>query len=305
MAVDRYTLYAIEVNGTLIDQIDEQTNTSGVQRIARSADGAATPTYTAVMRADPRFTFRTTDIKAVLDLIDLNDGLAIASGVNIYYQKLAEDGKRASGSVHRKVATAAAGGLVVVRPISASVGEVAMVELEVFVKSSDGDPLTWTNNAALPAGGGGVASLWTVGPVQINGTKYDGVRSVSVDPGIEVLAEASDGLVYPNFINITQQVPSISATIRNLAVADLLKNAGAAQGGVASESYVWLRKIDEGGKRVADATQEHIQFEVHEGLWNYEQVSGAHPDMQECAVSCQPTDDETNAIVVVDTTAAI
>ena len=78
---------------------------------------------------------------------------------------------------------------------------------------------------------------------------------------------------------------------------------GTAQG--ATDSYVYFKKVAEGGTRVADATAEHIKFNVDEGIITVDSTDADDGGIATSTVRITTTYDGTNAPIVVSTTSAI
>ena len=79
--------------------------------------------------------------------------------------------------------------------------------------------------------------------------------------------------------------------------------SGAAQ--TATNSVVYLRKLDAGGTRVADDGSEHISFAVDDGRVSVTGVTGPHGQTLGADVRISPTYDGVAAIFAIDTTADI
>ena len=97
--------------------------------------------------------------------------------------------------------------------------------------------------------------------------------------------------------------PSITIRTAEALALNTFGLAGTAQG--VTDSVVYFRKKDEGGTVVANATEEHISFTVDEGIITVDDVTGPHGDILGSQVVITPTYDGTNAIMAIDTTAAI
>lgn len=300
MSQDIHTLYAMQINGTLIDQIREQSVDSGLREIILGGDGAVDPTYAALMDIDPKMTFQTTAIAEFLAVCGIN-GLAISSNVVLYYQKTTEDGIRTAGSNHKSVTVAA--GMVIPRTISARQGGEALLTFDIIIRSTDGltAPFTMASSVALPAGAT-VAALWTLGPWKLNGTMQEGSQSLDLDFGLRERVMKHSGHVYPYRIHIEERRPKLR--LRTTDVAFWHGNAaGVAQG--ATASIAWFRKMAREGARVAAGTSEHISATVYDGIWKPTRASGSHPSEQMVDVEIEPISDGTNAIIGLSAAAAI
>jgi hypothetical protein len=74
-----------------------------------------------------------------------------------------------------------------------------------------------------------------------------------------------------------------------------------------TDSLVYLRKIQQNGIRVADATTEHISASIDDGLVTIRSVSASNADNDGAAIEVmiEPNSDGTNPILALSTTTAI
>ena len=300
MSVSRaFTLYAADVNGTMIDQVSSFGVDSGLEQFLLLADGGVDPTYSAVKGLVPKISFSTHAVAAALAVAGMN--AASVTAASFFFQKLAEGGTRASGSSHLKLALTK--GMIFPRSLSAGHAEPAELSYEVLCLTDGGGvPVTISKNQAL-TGSPVVDQLYVAGPVKINGTLLAGVQSIKIDFGIKEVVLGGDGEVYPSFAAIMTRAPKITIELLDLDILADLTIAGAAQG--ATDTVIYLRKVEAGGTRVADATAEHISFSIdagHIGIGN----SGAKPGgPATVSLEITPIFDGTNDILAINTAAAI
>jgi hypothetical protein len=297
-----YTLYAVKF-GSMIGQINSWGMDTGTQELVLGSDGAADPTYAAVMGQRPTLTFTTTDIYAALSSFGI-DGTAISSG-KVALQKLAEGGVRSSSADH--ILLTIANGIVVPTTLNATQGAQATLSYTAHITSSDGTtaPITMTVNnlwSAITSAIGtssGVANAFTLGPVSINGTTLDGVQNVSVDFGINVFVADSDGQPYPTFASIMTRQPVITFSTYDLELFNIWNDAIGVEAQSATDSTIEFAKLTEGGVRAATGS---ARLTFDEGIVSMRTI----PANQGNAIigQCQytPTHDGTNAIIVVDAT---
>ncbi len=307
-----HTLYAVDIdpitgaNAVFIDQVSDWNVDTGIGEILQNADGMVDPTFVAVGSQSPRIRFSSTALATILAKCGIS-GLKIDSdvthdGAEFWFQKVAEGGTRASGSNHIKMTMNE--GMLLPRMIRATNGPPpATMDFEA-VPTYDGtnDPLVIAASQAL-VGTPSVGELFTAGPVSINGSALAGIQDITIDFGIREIVQSGDGQVWPTFIGIMERRPVI--TIRSLEAIALSTFGleGTAQS--ASDSVIYLRKIAEGGTRVADGTAEHISFPIDEGRISVNTVGGTHGTPVIAEVKITPTFDGTNAILVINTATAI
>lgn len=308
---DMYTIYAVNLNMTTdiwITQIVDQRVSLGITRFLEASDGEVDPRYVAVNEQRPVIGFTTTDLAVALGTAGIDghaidvDTAATKGSFEAFFQILAEGGTRGGASLHTMLTINE--GILVPRTLSASQGGIARLSYECHA-TYDGtnDPIVIATSQSIAAVTAGVTSLWTLGPVSLNGTDVNGVMDMSIDFGIQLLVEGSDGEIWPRYVAIMSRQPTISFTTPDAGLLNTLAIEGTAQG--ATNSVIYLRKMDEGATRVAEATEEHISITIDEGHLAVEDVTGAHGQRLGARATITPTYDGTDAILVIDTTAAI
>lgn len=304
MAMTTWTLACIVINGTQINQVQEQSMPTGFNEIIESSDGMVDPTFSAVMAMAPRLSFKTTAIATLLGVVGITP-VSISANVVFYYQQTQPNGTRLTGSVHRSATIAA--GMVVLRKISAAQGGKAMMEVDVIPLSSDGttDPITFASAIALPTLTG-TAEMFTLGPLKINNVMTDGVQSMDFDLGIREQVMSHAGLVYPVRAHAEQRLPSFRWKHADASLLSTLGLTGLpAVPGAGSECQAFLRKMTAQSTRVIAATAQHIAFTFKKGIWKYTQIGGSNPKEQMIDIELKPVYDGTNAIVGISTASAI
>lgn len=308
-----HTLYAVNVATTtvalLIDQIEQFGVDPRIQEVLQSADGQVDPSFLATMGQDPRISFTTSDLAAVLATSTsklLINGLLVDSdlthaGVQCFFQKIAEGGTRTAGANHIKMTTTE--GLLVPRQLTARQGAVATLAMELLT-TYDGtnNPIQIATSQSL-VGTPSVSTLHTLGPVMINGVQLTGIQEMTYDAGIQEVVQAADGQPWPTFAGIMSRQPMFSITTTETVSLSTFGIYGAAQG--ATDSIIYLRALAAGGTRDADDAGTHISLKIDAGMIRVRQISGGQGQPQMSRIEIRPTWDGSNDIVVVDTAASI
>lgn len=251
------------------------------------------PTVAALMYQEPTIDLETFDVKGMLDIAGVDP--LVSTGTTLYFAKM--DGPTvASGSVHLSIA--ANDPLVALSRISTSQGQVASATYGVHPIYQDATvPLTFSNSAALPTAES-LNALFTIGPVEFNSVTFESTQW-TYDTGLTITKESSKGDVYPTVAAVTKREPVFSGDV--LDVDDSVVMFGLTE----ANAEVWLRKLDEGGTRVAEATAEHIQFLLVAALSFGNQKSGDWGATAKDSWTMRPVKSGVNAVVTIDTTAAI
>lgn len=284
---------------TQIPQIVSQNFDPQIQDVMEGGSGTLDVEFAAIMEAKPQLEFETTAIATALGIVGIN-AFAITSQCDFYFQKIAQGGTIASGSNHIKLAATA--GIICPKRLTARQGDVAKLTYGFYGISTNGTtaPLTVSTGQALPTITS-VNELFTVGPASFNGTALNAVQGLDLDFGMKTEIRGSDGYAYPTFAGVVSREPKV-----NFSGLDLAALSTFSVNGVALTAWIaYLRKISEGGTRVADATAEHVKLSGTTGLLRPAGVRGATRDPLEGEWMVVPTYDGTNNIVQINTASAI
>ena len=302
-----HTLYAVDYDGGLIDQISDWGYDVATAELLKGGDGQVDPTFVCVGQQEPAIRFTTTGIAKALAVSGIS-GVAIASDAlfTAYMQQMAEGGTRTAGANH--ITYVISQGILVPEQINASTDDAATISYVAHATyDSSNLPVIIAGSQSL-TGTPSTSEIFYCGPVKVNGQTINGVQNVTIDFGITVYKKGGDGLAWPSFVCISTRQPSITVTTLDAGFGTnaLFTTSGLA--GIAqstTDSVVYLRKADEGGTRTADATEEHISFTIDEGRLEVSSVQGSHGEALGATIKITPTWDATAAIMAIDTTAAI
>jgi hypothetical protein len=291
-----FTLCSVNLNrvtDVLLGQMVDQNINLGISRFLEGSDGEVDNRYVSISEQRPMIGFTTTALAVALGVAGISgtpldvDTPATKGSLEAFLQLLVEGGTRAATATMLTINE----GILIPRTLSASQGAVARLSLEAHA-TYDGtnDPIVILAAQTIPTVTPGVAELFTLGPVQLNGVAVNGV----VD---------SDGEVWPRFVAIMRRSPTISFTTPDAGILTTLGITGDAQG--ATDSVVYFRKIAEGGTRELDATAEHIKISIDDGMVHVEDLSASHGARHGVRCTLIPTWDGTAAVMVIDPASAI
>lgn len=251
-----FTLSACEIGATVFGEVISSRLSNAIQKFANRSGGYHDVSFVGGMSKRPMFSFSTHAIKKSLDLTAFGIYDFSSSSAALYLKQIAGSGFEAASGNHIKVTVDA--GMAVMRRLSCTHGGEAVIDWDVFMKSSDGDtaPYTWAENASLPAGYSTAAAKWTLGNMTIGGTDYD-YQSLTIDSGITELVIGSNGKPYPMFTGgLTResvvQVSSLDPTLMNIVGLD--------GGPQANATFILQKLVDGDFGRVAAVTEEHISI---------------------------------------------
>lgn len=302
-AADRYTIHAVTINGTTFSGIRSYSVNANLEASFEPHDGLINPNFGAVLNQKPDVVIRTVDMAGLVAATGMAP-LTITA-ITIFWQKRANCGTRASGSVHLKCVASSA--CAVLRPISATNNQITEAEIQIHMLSSDGltNPWTWTDAVAL-SGTVQTVAHYTLGPVSIDPDGVTAAFAVPVtswtfDPGINGETDSTDGLPFVDYYDVETIAPTFECTTPDVSlVMNALQTAQ-----VAAVTF-YLRKMSETGiGRVANATEEHISFTIADCVVHSPMLSGSAGQKAEQTIRLGATYDGSNAIAVIDFTAAI
>ncbi len=267
----------------------------GVQQMIISNSGDIYPKFVANMLIASRMTLVTQQMTA---LSSFGIGGAAIATADMWFQQKVENGGRNATSKKLTMLQ----GMGVPMSVTAALLQNAELTLQLVAKSADGttDPVT--------AGTGTMASnpaveVHTIGPIKLNGTEYD-ADSLSVDFGLQVVADVSGGQLYPTSTYLLAGAPSITATFKDVDARIAIGTIGLAQD--ATDSTFFLRKLAALGGRIANNVAEHIKFTMDDGMFIITEIAAAHgEESAKYQVTATPLDDGTAAIIVIDTASII
>jgi hypothetical protein len=299
MAVSRlFDLYAVNINGILIDHISSCNYSRGMEPFLASAAGSVDPSFAAIKKIQPVIKFSTTCVAKAMALMGISH--SNITTLTLYFQQRAQGGTYMTGDNH--VIMQATSGLVVPQSLSAKHDAPAELSFEVYPLSTDGvnAPLSITKNSAL-AGSPVVDEVFFCGPANINGALVDGNQDVNIEFG--VTHKIAGDQVYNTFGCITKREPKVTITSLDMdLMADLGGVAGIAQG--TTDSVFYLRKAANGGTFVANATAEHISLSVAAGHIGVSEGGGSEGEAQ-ATIEIIPVSDGTNDVLVLNAATAI
>lgn len=257
MAGSLWVMHPVSFGASAFEGTSDQGLQRGQVTVRPPTDGNPFPGALARVGATARLAITGYDLAAGLGLTGLN-GAAVAN-LAAFAAKLDGGAGKASGSVHTKYLMALA--YAIPRRISASHGALARLSVEAIgYATGGGDPVAVSLSQALPASAGGAPDLFTLGPVEINGTTIADKASVEVDFGVQEMGLPCDGDVGIKAVVTAFVAPTIRLVTYDTTVANTIAGALNASGdGV----EVWFRKYAGAGFA---GTGEHVKLSAANAL---------------------------------------
>jgi len=264
MAVTKkHTLSAVVFDTTVLGAITRQSIAQESEIRGDRTSGEVWARWQALYKQRVAPSFATRDLATALAEAGLT-GVSIAdltAGFIMYAQKYALGGTRTAGAAHRKFVLD--NGLIVPRRLSVSHGEDAELEYEIFA-TSDGTnhPLTITDTQSLPAGIDDAArfTLPAAGNTTIGAKTINQVQSIEIDFGVSAITEGADSDLWDTFCGIEEVAPSLVITTTDVETLGPTQIPREGLVCTHANTFLYLRKRDDGGTFVADVTAEHIKL---------------------------------------------
>ncbi|MHC4616383.1 MAG: hypothetical protein ACYTEQ_01385 [Planctomycetota bacterium] len=313
MGAKDYRLSHVEFGGAADKDLGGHSTWSinpAMTNLIAASDGEINPSFVAGLEAAPTITGTTSHIAEALNLSSIPplfvESTQTYTSFSAWFRPMVAGGLITADGTATHIKTTSGLGLFVIQSISAAQGSAASLNWQYTAATADGitSPLVQSTAAVTREAALGVIEQFTVGKATVNGTDVS-MTNFDLTYNIEVSAPLHDGDAFPSAVYVGGSIqPVIEFTTTDMALLPTLPPEGVAQG--ATDSIFYLRKITEGGLRVADGTEEHISFTVDEGFITQESASatqGGGPG--EARFKLQISDDGTNPMLSIDTTAAI
>lgn len=301
-----YYPHAIIASGIMtLTQISGLQPMHDPEDLVELAAGQVGPLFTGTHQGKPGMTFRTTELKELLDAVvagnyscgrDLSGGntdVEFKAGDNLNTREAD------NANLHIR-ARFQANAMVTVESITARQGSLAEanVRLSSIYKSGTGnDPLVFTNTVALSVTSS-IDHLFTLGPVKLNGSFIEGVEETTLDNRIEYEVVFDSGFGFPTYVAIRTYKPQLRFTARDARIMNTFGTRGTA---LSALSLFWRKKLLS-GHQVADATAEHIKLTATDGTIKDRQLGDN--TAAEVTVDLH-MDDQDTPCYEIDTAAAI
>lgn len=266
-------------SGTVIAQLSDLTPGYELDDLTEFAAGQVGPQFVGSGRSVPHVPFTSTQLLSVLSEIDtLGVAKSLAAGnTDVYYRAGASLGARVAGasSAHVRMRMAS-NGLLTWQSIQADQDRTAEIRARILpVWDGTNNPVVVTGSQAL-AGTSAVNSLFTLGPIKINGSFVGGLTTLTWENNLEYEEVAGDGEEFISYGGVRTVRPVITFRTKNVAVL----NTYGAKGTALTALSCFFRKRQSAGINVADATTEHISLTHTAGVIKAQRISNAEAEVQ-------------------------
>ncbi len=278
----QFVAYDLGLPGSVrINQLSDPNPKYGARPIHDKVTGSAYASFTGVGEANPDFTFATKDLFTLVTALvaayasSNTNGYLIApftGNGDVSYQKMKAGSTREppASTVHR--IHRYLNPLLYVQGISAQQNGDAMARCRLCPRSSDGvtSPYSLVTGTAINVTDPTVTSLYTLGPIKLNGTFITGLQGtdLSFDLGFQELF--AGGQQFPSFLFAETLIAKLALTSRTAEYVDSLITA------ISSLSvYFRRRKANDASAVEADASAKHIKITATGGAFIADSMTGA------------------------------
>lgn len=289
-----YVIGGIKLNSTLIPY-ESASISPEFQKILLNSDSLSGASFSGMNTADPVIKLVSPALGSVLGITGLSG--VVLTAFEVFLIKYDAVGV-ASGSAHRKISGTAA----VAQLDSLGTGGGSAKASVSIHAVEDGTNAVWvvTDGVAIPTSPR-VTDVWYQGPLYLASTLYK-VEESTFSPNQEVIKRHSNGQVGAGFIGLKPAMPTLAVKSGD----GILHGLAGAFGDTVGPVTMFYRKGAEGdGLRVADATETHISLVIPSALMTPDSLDGQPRAEVDFGVMFDGRDDGTNAVVTLDTTAAI
>jgi hypothetical protein len=258
--------------------------------------GQVDAVFAALQKQRPMCRFSSPNLALFMDISALA-GAAISATVVVYFAKLTHGGTRDYTACFKATFN---DGLIVLRNASAAHGQEGEAQYEIYA-TYDGTnaPVIFATGATCPAESSTV-NKFTCGPFKIGSTTIESQRN-EYDTGFEIGQYGINGEVYDRAACILNRKPVFR--VQTLDLGAISANVGG-QGASGAVTMYFRKKTNKGGN-IADATEENISLVGAASYITAGQIEGSEGKEASGQIEAQLVYNGTDAIVVMDTTAAV
>lgn len=300
-----HVLHGIVNSSTFISQIGSSTSSPGIQTMVGHAAGLVNPLFVANMSQNPGVAFQSSQIKTLLDLTGVTIEDLSGANTDLLFKACTDGAARVADATTGHIRLRAANAVLDLSSITAGHNSEAVASCRLICYY-DG-----TNEPIVPAGSVALsgtptsAEHFVAGPVFLDLTgsaraQLTGIQDITVDFGRTLIEVGGDGELYITFVAEGSVEPTITVRGFNVPWASFGLN-----GSSFATADVFLRKMARTG-RVANATQEHIQFAAAAGYVYVSESAAGNNEGVITTVTIKPiASSASTTALTVDTTAAI
>jgi len=265
----------LKSNATYIHSCRSQSLDRMLEELTEFASGDWAPSFTGSKSGAPEFQIEATDIQAVLGLMtdeELTADLS-ATNVDLFFRQAKPHALRYDeGDAEHMVYRLTSNAMAYWTQIQANQNDESRISLTVCAMDNGSNaPLIQTPSQTIDVAGL-IANLWTLGPIEINGSEVPGVQSMTWTNNLEIEKVSESGSEYPTLLVARQARPVVR--IEGLDLEELDSIVTEIEGEELTELVVYLRKRRQSRINFGDADTVHLKFTATKGTAKILQTQG-------------------------------
>lgn len=275
------TVYDAVLGALTLKQVMRSSYSLNGNPIAGTASGAPDVSEYFGGPSDPQATFESADIAGILAGLSVTAGLHVLTGtITIPYNKRANGGTFAGATANAQLN--ATNALIIPTAFRCNQDdEAAIAELMVYFRSTDGVTVPVTISVGQTLAAQSFNAQYGMGAGSINGAAIPELVGISVNTGITIDPQRTNGGIYPSALFIKDRRPSIDFTFEDL---DALATYSA-QFTVMTAAVAYFRKRA-GVSYAADGSLVHIKFSFADGITTTETIQAAGTNRASATLRC-------------------
>lgn len=257
-----HTIDQIELDAVAMGGLVRGSARAGITILREGSSGDPHVRHQAISERKPVATWESYHLKTWLSQLGLS-GLEIdslTSGLKLYLKKIEHGGTRASGANHLKYTITS--GIILPRRLTVRHRQPGSISYDALVTYDGTNAVIQKAESASLPGSLTDSERYTLGPIALAGSTFDGIKDLEVDFGLQEITEGADSSVDDTEAAIADIKPEI--TIRGINPkwfgASYVPIDGLALGHATTSVY--LRQYQEGGLIWANNQPKHIKLTI-------------------------------------------
>lgn len=290
-ATNVHNVHGIDLDGTFVSQLTSVRAQTGTSPVRVAPAGYDTPLFSGVDSQIHQIDFSSPQIATLLGELGFY-GVAYSSPVTLFHKKMSNLGRfeAAGSSVHQTIALAESRGCW--STLSARQGGMASLDCMLCPRwDGTNTPFVAAGSQTL-SGTSTAAEVYTLGPVLINGTQWEGLEEMTLSLNPEMRKVVADGENWPRHIGLQRLAPMLA--LRGYRMEGWTDFTAVAT--PLTALVVYLRRRQSGTVNYSDAASQHIKLTLAgSGTITVDQSSGGETDdaMLGLNITLEPTDAST------------
>lgn len=217
-----YRFHSIRFNGpqfggtTTLGGVSQGTVSNNPEVVQDFVDGNPFPSLVTCRSFAQEAVFTTMNVARAIELIGMGVScLEPGSSIDLFYGQIGPcNATFIPGAVHKQISMGSdteIGGMVYFQNLNTDHRGDSQYSFMVLPQF-DGvnNPITITNDVALPAGPIDSRNRFTLGPLSVDNFEVIGKKAVNIESGISVERDAADSSVYDEFFSLSQAAQKVS-----------------------------------------------------------------------------------------------